>query len=273
MTEQALRADSEQASPLTEIRARTPARILVGRSGLAYRTTTQLDLRCDHAFALDAVHAEIDLARDLGPELVERFGLFETATQADSKARFLMRPDLGRVLSGASRDDVLRRCPKAIDIQIVIGDGLSAAAVSAQVPRLLLPLEDGSKARGWSMGRPFLVRQCRVGVMNDIGELLEPVIVVLLIGERPGLTTAESLSAYMAYRPRSGHTDAQRNLISNIHARGVTPEEASSRILALAEKMMQMRTSCVAVKEDRASRCAPAPPRLPEAVPPPTGPG
>jgi ethanolamine ammonia-lyase small subunit len=252
------------------IRARTPARILTGRAGLAYHTAMQLDLRRDHAFALDAVHAEIDLERDLGAELVQRFCLFEARTQADSKARFLMRPDLGRVLAGPSRDDVLRFCPKGIDLQVVIGDGLSAAAVAAQVPRLLPLLAEATQARGWSFGRPFVIRYCRVGVLNDIGELLDPAVVVLLIGERPGLATAESLSAYLAYRPRPGHTDAQRNLISNIHARGISPEEAASRILALAEKMVQLKTSGVAVKEDRATVSAPALPRLPEAARPST---
>jgi len=250
------------------LRARTPARIFVGRSGLAYPTATQLDLRRDHAFARDAVHAEIDLHRDLGTELIERFQLFEARTQADTKERFLMRPESGRVLASASRDEVMRSCRKGVDLQVVIGDGLSAAAVAAHVPSLLPCLAKGADARGWSFGRPFVVRYCRVGVLNDVGELLDPAVVVLLIGERPGLATAESLSAYLAYRPRPGHTDAQRNLISNIHARGVTPEEAVPRILALAEKMMKLKASGVAVKEDRASAFAPALPRLPGARPP-----
>jgi ethanolamine ammonia-lyase small subunit len=268
MADRPLPVSAEHPTILAALRARTPARILTGRAGFAYHTATQLDLRRDHAFALDAVRAEIELQRDLGAELVERFGLFEARTQADSKARFLMRPNLGRVLAGSSRDDVLRFCPRGIDLQVVIGDGLSAAAVAAQVPRLLPLLAEGVQARGWSFGRPFVVRYCRVGVMNDVGELLDPAVVVLLIGERPGLATAESLSAYLAYRPRPGHTDAQRNLISNIHARGVSPEEAASRILALAEKMVQLKTSGIAVKEDRAAVSAPAPPRLPEAGPP-----
>jgi ethanolamine ammonia-lyase small subunit len=95
-----------------------------------------------------------------------------------------------------------------------------------------------------------VIRYCRVGVLNDIGDLLDPTVAVLLIGERPGLATAVSLSAYLAYRPRPGHTDAQRNLISNIHDRGVTPEDAARRIVALAQKMIRMQTSGVAVKED-----------------------
>jgi len=231
------------------VRARTPARILVGRSGPAYRTPTALELRHDHAAAVDAVHAELDLS----PPLVERWGLFEVRTRARDKAEYLMRPDLGRRLDDPAREAMTRQCPPGADVQVVIGDGLSVAAVAAQVPALLPLLEAETRRRGWTFGRPFAVRYCRVGVLNDVGELLDPTVVVLLIGERPGLATAESLSAYLAYRPRAGHTDAQRNLISNIHARGVPPEAAAPRVLALADKMRQMQTSGVAVKEDLAA--------------------
>src|SRR5438094_7577672 len=116
---------------------------------------------------------------------------------------------------------------------------------------MLLPLlESEFRSKGWNLGQPFAVRYCRVGVLNDVGALLDSLICILLIGERPGLATAESLSAYMAYRPRPGHTDAQRNLVSNIHARGVLPEAAAQRIVALAEKMRAMQASGVAVKEE-----------------------
>jgi ethanolamine ammonia-lyase small subunit len=255
---------SASAAIIADLRRRTPARVLVGNAGVAYPTTTQLELRRDHAFALDAVHAELDMFRDMGSEFLERFSLFETVTQADSKDQFLMRPDLGRVLSSASRDLLTSRCPKSVDIQIVIGDGLSAAAVASQVPRLLPLILAKAKECHWTFGRPFVVRYCRVGVLNDVGEILDPTVVVLLIGERPGLATAESLSAYMAYRPRPGHTDARRNLISNIQSHGITPEEAALRILALAEKMMQMQSSGVAVKEGLGGACAATPLRLPE---------
>ena len=106
-----------------------------------------------------------------------------------------------------------------------------------------------SRLAGWSWGQPFLVRHCRVGVLNDLGELLDPAVVILLIGERPGLATAESLSAYMAFRPRRGDDDSRRNLISNIHARGVPPEQAAPRIAALADQLMTLRISGVNVKE------------------------
>jgi ethanolamine ammonia-lyase small subunit len=238
-------------SPLIEVvRARTPARILVGRTGASYRTATQLELRQDHAAALDAVHAEVDLQRDFSTDLIDRFKLFEVQTRAASKEQYLMRPDLGRQLNDAARHAVQERCPREADLQVVIGDGLSARAVVVQVPELLPLLTDEARVQGWRVGQPFFVRYCRVGILNDIGDLLDPAVVVLLIGERPGLATAESLSAYLAYRPRSGHTDAQRNLISNIHARGVGVPQAAFRILPLAEKMRRLQESGIAVKED-----------------------
>ncbi len=225
-----IRPDGESSRLIETIRARTPARILVGRAGSSYRTATQLALRSDHAAALDAVHAEIDLDRDLGAALIRTYGIFEVASCARDKAEYLMRPDLGRRLSDTGREAVRSGCGARSDLQLVIGDGLSAAAVAAQVPGLLPLLAEEARVRGWSFGRPFFVRHCRVGVLNDVGELLDPAVVVLLIGERPGLATAESLSAYMAYRPRLGHSDAQRNLISNIHRRGVLLDEAARRI-------------------------------------------
>ena len=133
---------------------------------------------------------------------------------------------------------------------MVIADGLSAAAVQAQVPALLPLLAIEAEHRSWQFGQPFFVRHGRVGILNDIGEFLNPAVAVLLIGERPGLTTALSLSAYMAYRPRHGHDDARRNLISNIHARGVSPDQAAYRIAQLAAQMIQLATSGVQIKED-----------------------
>jgi ethanolamine ammonia-lyase small subunit len=238
------------AAALESLRLRTAARLLVGRAGTSYRTSTQLQLREDHASAVDAVRAELDLMRDLGPGFVERFRLFEVATAAADKSQFLQRPELGRKLSDASRAMIAQECQIAVDLQVAVGDGLSAAAVTAQVPALLPLLEAGARERGWTFGRPFVIRHCRVGVLNDLGAALDPAVVVLLIGERPGLASAESLSAYMAFRPRAGHTDAERNLISNIHARGIDPRAAADRILALADQMTRAQSSGVAIKEE-----------------------
>lgn len=237
------------ADPVRLALDRTPARLLVGRAGPAYRTATWLRLREDHAAARDAVQAEVDLVPAFGAERVAAFGLFEVRTHVTTKAEYLRRPDLGRRLDEESRQQMTAECPAERDLQVVIGDGLSATAVAAQAPGLLDRLRAAAAARGWSFGRPFLVRYCRVGVMNDVGDLLRPEVLVLLVGERPGLATAESLSAYLAFRPRAGHTDADRNLVSNVHARGVSPDEAVARIAALADQFRAAGRSGVGVKE------------------------
>ena len=242
-----------QPDPVEAALARTPARVLVGRAGTAYRTATQLQLRADHAAARDAVYAEIDLRRDFGAERVARLGLFEVRSRAASKAEYLRRPDLGRKFAPEGAEALRADCPLAPDLQLVIGDGLSATSVAAHAPELLDRFHSACAERGWTFGRPFLVRYCRVGVVNDVGDLLSPTVVVLLIGERPGLATADSLSAYLAFRPRAGHTDADRNLVSNIHARGVLTAEAVRRVMALVERFRAMGRSGVGVTEDAAT--------------------
>ena len=242
-------SDDSLPSIIEKIRQRTPARLLRGRSGGAYRTSTQLELRAAHAAARDAVRTEFGLAKHIGADSIERFGIFEVSSEAQTKDQYLLRPDLGRRLPANARDQIIQKCPLEADIQIVIGDGLSTTAVAMQVPSLLLLLVHGTVARGWKLGQIFAIRLCRVGILNQIGDLLRPKVAVLLIGERPGLATAESLSAYIAFQPRSGHTDAQRNLISNIHRRGVTSSEAAGRILNLAARMMSAKASGVQIRE------------------------
>jgi ethanolamine ammonia-lyase small subunit len=233
-----------------KVRAQTPARLLAGRSGAAYRTNTQLELREAHAAARDAVRAELNLFTDLGDDFMRKWNLFEVCSQAASKDEYLLRPDLGRHLNDASRAEVKKRCTAGHDLQIVIGDGLSVTAIAVQVPRLLPLLCEGAQTRGWSVGQIFAIRHCRVGVLNEIGELLAPKVAVLLIGERPGLATAESLSAYMSYQPKAAYTDANRDLISNIHARGVRTEQAAQRILNLAASMLKTQQSGCQPREE-----------------------
>jgi ethanolamine ammonia-lyase small subunit len=233
------------------IRARTPARLLEGRAGASYRTETQLQLREDHAAARDAVRAELELGPVFGEAFLERWKLLELSTEARVKNEYLLRPDRGRHLDGASGARLRADCPRDVDFQIAVGDGLSVPAVAAQVPELLPLLVDGTVARGWTLGRVIVIHRCRVGILNEIGEALDPRVTVLLIGERPGLATAESLSAYMAYRPRAEHTDADRNLISNIHSRGLSASEAAARILSFADQMMKDGTSGFRLREER----------------------
>jgi ethanolamine ammonia-lyase small subunit len=234
-----------------KIRGRTPARLLVGRAGAAYRTNTQLDLREAHAAARDAVRGELDLEKIFGGDFVKHWNLFEVRTKARGKDEYLLRPDLGRNFDEESRAELRARCVGSRDLLIAIGDGLSVSAVAAQVPPLLPLLYEGAKNHNWKTEQPSVIHYCRVGILNEIGELLNPKVAVLLIGERPGLATAESLSAYMAYKPRHGHTDADRNVISNIHSRGLSPEEATHRIFHLADRMMKSGISGHRLKQDQ----------------------
>jgi ethanolamine ammonia-lyase small subunit len=242
--------ETDLSEIVKKVRAQTPARLLAGRSGAAYRTNTQLELREAHAAARDAVRAELALSTNLGDDFIHKWNLFEVCSQAATKDEYLLRPDLGRRLDDQSRAEVTRRCTTGYDFQIVIGDGLSVTAVALQVPHLLPLLREGAKTHGWTIGEIFVIRHCRVGILNEIGELLGPKVAVLLIGERPGLATAESLSAYMAYQPKASDTDANRNLISNIHARGVSPEQAAQRILNLAASMMKTQKSGCELREE-----------------------
>ena len=248
MTSNAL-SDAGWPELVRQVRARTPARLLAGRIGVSYDSETQLRLREDHAAARDAVRTEFDVEQHLGRELLASEKIFLVTTRAGSKNEYLLRPDLGRRFSDAGAQEVAEQCPTGADLQIVIGDGLSVTAVAAQVPQLLAQLAGQAKRRGWKLGRTFAVRYCRVGLMNQIGDLLHPEVLVLLIGERPGMATAESLSAYMAFRSHAAHTDADRNLISSIHGRGTNIAEAVTRIAELAQQMMQQRASGTTVKE------------------------
>ena len=252
------------SAPAAWVRDLTPARLYLGRAGTSYPTHALLALRADQAAARDAVHAPLPADFDLGVGVVGEVGggggsggvvggaiaeVVAARSRAESLQQYLRRPDLGRRLSDASRDTLAAECPHGADVQFVIGDGLSSAAVRVQVPKLLPTLVEHCEARDLVVGTPIVVRHCRVGIMNDIGEILAPKVVVLLIGERPGLATAESLSAYFAYRPRPGHTDADRNLISNIHDSGVTIPDAVTRVLAFIDVLMKEERSGVDVKE------------------------
>ena len=164
--------------------------------------------------------------------------MFEVSTLATSKDEYLLRPDLGRNFSNDTAAQIQQECPAKADLQVIIGDGLSVTAVASQVPGPAAvdrqacqraPMDPGTSLR-----RPLLSRRHH----EPVGELLNPKVVLLLIGERPGLATAESLSAYMAFNPRNGDNDAHRNLISNIHARGVSADAAAIRIINLAQSMM-----------------------------------
>jgi ethanolamine ammonia-lyase small subunit len=227
----------------------TPARVFLGGSATSYPTAAWLQLRADHAAARDALAARLDLDDPALADFVDRYHPIRLVTEVTSPAQYLVRPDLGRRLSEGSRRVLAEGPDRAVDIGLVLGDGLSAKAVVRHGPALVDALVGGAQRRGWTTGRPVVVEFCRVGVLNDLGPLLRAEVVVLLIGERPGLGVVDSLSAYLAYRPGPGCTDAERNLISGIHDRSTPVPVAARRVLDLIGALRDARCSGVAVKE------------------------
>lgn len=224
---------------LQELLDSTPARIGVWRTGVRPLTKTMLQLRRDHAAAVDAVYGEVQQS------LLDEFSLFTVETQYDNTENYLKRPDMGRVLNDEGVRLILERCQKKPQVQIIVSDGLSASAVDANLRDVLPSLTDSLKSYGLTCGTPFFVQGGRVASMDHIGELLQPEVLVLLIGERPGLVTAHSMSAYMCYRPRKGMVESERTVISNIHRQGTSPIEAGAHIGTILSKMLEQKASGV----------------------------
>ncbi len=224
--------------------ASTTARIGVGRAGPRYRTSSLLLFQADHAVTQDA------LMRDVDQKLLEAFGLFTVQTCiTGGKQQYLLRPDLGRILSDEARRTIADKCTKGANIQVCAGDGLSAAAIEANLRTIFPVIRQGAQAARLTFGTPFFIKYCRVGVLNDIGDILKPDVVILLIGERPGLGRAESMSVYMAFRPKPGDTDADRDVVCNIFENGGTnPLEAGAVVVQMAQKMLQHQASGVKLK-------------------------
>jgi ethanolamine ammonia-lyase small subunit len=229
---------------LQEIINSTPARIGVGRAGPRYRTDSLLLFQADHAITQDALY------RDVDQKLLDDFGLFTVQSNiTGGKDEFLLRPDLGRKLNEEARNIISAKCLKNPNVQLVVGDGLSAAAIETNFRQIFPVIKQGIQAAGLTFGTPFYIRYCRVGVMNDIGEAIRPDVLILLIGERPGLGRAESMSAYMGYKPKYGESDADRDVICNIFENGGTnPLEAGAFVVQIAQKMRKYQTSGVKLK-------------------------
>ena len=217
----------------------TPARIGVGRAGTRYKTNTLLRFRADHAAAKDAVVSEVD------EKLVARLGLVELTTRAGDKRIFLERPDAGRALSDAGKQIVAEKCAKGPQVQVCYGDGLSAAAINAHLEAFHGALSSALAARGFKMGTPVFVRRSRVKVMDEIARLVDAEACVFTCGERPGLGFADSLSSYYIYRPASGATDADREVISNINPRGLEPTKAAHAVADACARILAAKKSGV----------------------------
>ena len=221
------------------ILAATPARIVVGRTGPRYRTNTMLRFRADHAAAKDAVLSEVD------PALLARLGLFELTSRAPDKAIFLQRPDLGRALSDASREELARQIGRAPTLVVIYGDGLSAAAINQHLAAFHGALVPALAARGIGHAPACFVRHSRVKIMDEIARLTGAQAALFTCGERPGLGYADSLSAYYIYQPAAGATDADREVISNINPRGRPPADAAADAALAIERILRDKKSGV----------------------------
>ena len=212
----------------------TPARLGVGGRGLRPCTQAQLAFAADHAAAVDTVYGEADLT-GLDATIVR--------SQAPDKATYLRRPDLGRRLHPDDRARVLAEVGTAADVHVLISDGLSARAIDENLADVWPAFAQACAQHGLSVARPVFVHRGRVALMDEIGELLDAQAVMYFIGERPGLASPGSLSADYCYRPRPGTLEADRMVVSNIHARGTPPLEAGAHLGDMARRILAARAS------------------------------
>ncbi|EDT28213.1 ethanolamine ammonia-lyase subunit EutC [Clostridium perfringens] len=225
-----------------EMKAKTPARLGSGRAGARYKTITALRMRADHAAAQDSVFS------DVSEEFIKKNNFIPVKTMCTDKDEYVTRPDLGRRFSSETTEIIKEKCDKNSKVQIMVGDGLSSAAIEANVEDILPSIEQGLKMYGLNVGPILFVKYCRVPAMDAVGEATGADVVCLLVGERPGLVTAESMSAYIAYKPKVGMPEAKRTVISNIHKGGTTAVEAGAHIAELIKTMLDKKASGIDLK-------------------------
>ena len=222
-----------------EMKLTTPARIGVWRCGTRPLTDTWLRFRADHAVAQDSVLGEVP------EEFPAKYNMVSVKSMCESKDEYLTRPDLGRKLDEESLNLIRSKCRKGAKLQIIVADGLSSNAVEANIPNLLPAMLQGLEGMKIDVGTPIFVKFARVAIMDAIGEELKPEAAIVLLGERPGLGTAESMSAYIGYNPRAGMVESERTVVSNIHKGGTPAAEAGAHLATLLKKILDARASGV----------------------------
>ncbi|MGX9569457.1 ethanolamine ammonia-lyase subunit EutC [Pseudomonas sp. CFBP 5748] len=240
-------------NPWLNLRNLTPARIALGRTGTSLPTQAQLDFQYAHAQARDAVHLAFD-HQGIRAQLAERGreSLLLHSAAADRHS-YLQRPDLGRRLDEASAqilEDYATAHPGGVDLAIVVADGLSALAVHRHTLPFLARLEEQTAADGWSVSPVILVEQGRVAVADEVAQRLGAKMSVILIGERPGLSSPDSLGLYFTYNPKVGLTDAYRNCISNVRLEGLSYGMAAHRLIYLMREACRRQLSGVNLKDE-----------------------
>ncbi|TGE35489.1 ethanolamine ammonia-lyase subunit EutC [Desulfosporosinus fructosivorans] len=233
------------ADAVKAMKKSTPARIGIGRAGARPKTMSWLRFLADHAVAQDAVFL------DVSDEFLKQNNLMSVQSAVANKDEFLTRPDLGRRLSVEAVKTVSEKCEKNVQVQILIVDGLSSSAIEANIPDLLPALMQGLKSSGIKVGAPFFVKYGRVWVQDHVAALVNSDVIVSLIGERPGLGTAESLSAYIIYRPDASTVEADRTVISNIHKGGIPPVEAGAHLADVVKQILAAKASGVKFNQQK----------------------
>ena len=234
-----LTENPENPEKYRKMKEKTPARLGSGRAGPRYKTLTALRFRADHAAAQDAVFSQV-------PEtFAAKNGMVEVQTKCQSKDEYLTRPDHGRCFDEENQKKIRAAVPGTPRVQIVVGDGLSSAAITANAMDCLQAIQEGLKLKGIDAGNPIFVRYCRVGAGDAIGDITGCQLVCMLVGERPGLVTDKSMSAYITYQPRTGVSESARTVVSNIHAQGTPAVEAGAHIATLIETILRRKVSGV----------------------------
>ena len=231
--------DAAEPEKYRKLKEKTPARLGFGRAGSRYKTLTMLRFRADHAAAQDAVFSEAP------QDFAGKHGLVPVQTKCKDKEEYLTRPDLGRCFDEKAKEVIKKAVPNPPKVQIVVGDGLSSAAIMANSLDCMAAIQDGLKVRGIEVSQPLFVRYCRVGAGDAIGDVTGCELVCMLVGERPGLVTDKSMSAYITYKPRAGVLESNRTVVSNIHSQGTSAAEAGAHIAELIETILRKQVSGV----------------------------
>jgi len=226
-----------------DMKKHTPARLGVWRAGLRYNTISMLRFRADHATACDSVFT------DVSENCISANGFITGQSRCSDRDEYVTRPDLGRLLNDESKNIFSSKLKHGCKVLIMVGDGLSSTAIEANVSDIIPAIHQGLKSYGIEAEPVVFVKYCRVGAMDDFGEMMSAEVVCCLIGERPGLVTSESMSAYLAYKPSVGMPESRRTVISNIHRGGTPSVEAGAHIADLIKKMLDKKASGIELKE------------------------
>ncbi len=252
LTPDSLTTDAFSIDPWTQLKKFTQARIALGRVGSSLPTKEVLEFGLAHAMARDAVHLPLDVDTLEAGIQSQGFNTIQVHSRAPDRASYLLRPDWGRSLDENSLSilgDYKKKLVQQVDLLIVVGDGLSSLAVSRHVQPVLEELRNALPMQ-WKLGPVVIASQARVAISDEIGQALGARMVAMLIGERPGLSSPDSLGLYLTYSPKRGSSDADRNCISNVRPEGLHYAAAAKKLVWLAKEASRLKVSGVMLKDE-----------------------